>query len=303
MKKVVVVGSLNIDLTIKVDRMPKEGETIHGHDFLINTGGKGGNQAVAAVKSGAETVLIASVGGDAFGDQIIQSLKNYGINTDSIQLQNHEYTGSAMIICSDDDNRIILNPGANFSLDIDFVKENLDKIAKKEDLFITQFENDFATTLKVLEHAKAIGMKTILNPAPAKLIPEEYFKCIDILVLNQSECEVLTGIYPKTPEECESLGKVIRGKGTENVIITLGKVGSVTVTPGEVIKIHAYKVDTVDSTAAGDSFIGALAAKLAFGESLEEALEYATKVSAVTVTRKGAQIAIPTTEEVNEFFK
>ncbi|MBL4934390.1 ribokinase [Clostridium sp. YIM B02515] len=303
MKKVVVVGSLNIDLTIKVDRMPKEGETIHGHDFLINTGGKGGNQAVASVKSCAETVLIASVGGDAFGNQIIESLKGYGISTDSIQLQKQDYTGSAMIICSDDDNRIILNPGANFSLDFDFVREKLDKIADKEDLFITQFENDFDTTLKVLEYAKTIGMKTILNPAPAKVIPDEFFKYIDILVLNQSECEVLTGIYPKTPEECESLGKAIRGKGTENVIITLGKVGSVTITPEEVIKMRAYKVDTVDSTAAGDSFIGALAAKLAFGDHLEEALEYATKVSAVTVTRKGAQIAIPTTEEVTEFFK
>lgn len=303
MKKVVVVGSLNIDLTIRVDRMPKEGETIHGHDFLINTGGKGGNQAVAAVKSGAETVLVGSIGGDAFGNTIIESLEGYGIDTGSIQLQKSEYTGSAMILCSEDDNRIILNPGANFSLGFDFVKDKLDKIAEKEDLFVTQFENDFTTTLKVLEYAKSIGMKTILNPAPAKVIPDEFFKYIDILVLNQSECEVLTGIYPKTPEECEKLGRFIRDKGTENVVITLGKAGSVTITPKEVIKMHAYKVDTVDSTAAGDSFIGAMCAKLSFGESLEEALEYAAKVSAVTVTRKGAQISIPNTEEVNNYFK
>ncbi len=146
-------------------------------------------------------------------------------------------------------------------------------------------------------------MKTILNPAPAKAIPDEFFKYIDILVLNQSECEVLTGVYPKTLEECEDLGKVIREKGTENVVITLGKMGSVTITPKEVIRMEAYKVDTVDSTAAGDSFIGAMAAKMSFESSLEEALEYATKVSAVTVTKKGAQISIPTSEEVNQFFK
>jgi len=303
MKKVIVSGSLNMDLTIRVDRMPNEGETIHGYDFLINTGGKGGNQAVAAAKSGAETVLIGSIGGDAFGNQILESLKNYGINTASIKIQKDEYTGSAMIICSDDDNRIILNPGANFSLDFDFVKDRLDQISNKEDLFITQFENDFNTTLKLLEYAKTIGMKTILNPAPAKAIPDEFFKYIDILVLNQSECEVLTGVYPKTLKECEDLGKIIREKGTENVVITLGKMGSVTITPKEVIKMEAYKVDTVDSTAAGDSFIGAMAAKMSFESSLEEALEYATKVSAVTVTRKGAQISIPTSEEVNEFFK
>ncbi len=129
MKKVIVSGSLNMDLTIRVDRMPNEGETIHGYDFLINTGGKGGNQAVAAAKSGAETVLIGSIGGDAFGNQILESLKNYGINTASIKIQKDEYTGSAMIICSDDDNRIILNPGANFSLDFDFVKDRLDQIS------------------------------------------------------------------------------------------------------------------------------------------------------------------------------
>lgn len=303
MKKVIVSGSLNMDLTIRVDRMPNEGETIHGYDFLINTGGKGGNQAVAVAKSGAETVLIGSIGGDAFGNQILESLKNYGINTASIKIQKNEYTGSAMIICSDDDNRIILNPGANFSLDFDFVKDRLDQISNKEDLFITQFENDFNTTLKLLEYAKTIGMKTILNPAPAKAIPDEFFKYIDILVLNQSECEVLTGVYPKTLKECEDLGKVIREKGTDTVVITLGKIGSVTITPKEVIKMDAYKVDTVDSTAAGDSFIGAMAAKLSFESSLEEALEYATKVSAVTVTRKGAQISIPTSEEVNQFFK
>lgn len=303
MKKVIVSGSLNMDLTIRVDRMPNEGETIHGYDFLINTGGKGGNQAVAAAKSGAETVLIGSIGGDAFGNQILESLKNYGINTESIKIQKDEYTGSAMIICSDDDNRIILNPGANFSLDFDFVKDRLDQISNKEDLFITQFENDFNTTLKLLEYAKTIGMKTLLNPAPAKVIPEEFFKYIDILVLNQSECEVLTGVYPKTLKECEDLGKIIREKGTDTVVITLGKMGSVTITPKEVIKMDAYKVDTVDSTAAGDSFIGAMAAKLSFESSLEEALEYATKVSAVTVTRKGAQISIPTSEEVNQFFK
>lgn len=303
MKKVIVAGSLNIDLTIRVDRIPNEGETIHGNDFLINTGGKGGNQAVAAAKSGAETVLIGSIGGDAFGNQILESLKKYGINTDSIKVQNHEYTGAAMIVCCNDDNRIILNPGANFSLDFDFVKDRLNQISNKEDLFITQFENDFNTTLRLLEYAKNMGMKTILNPAPAKAIPDEAYKYIDILVLNQSECEVLTGIYPRTLKECEKLGKFIMDKGTENVVITLGKIGSVTITPYEVINIEAYKVDTVDSTAAGDSFIGAMAAKLSFDSSLKEALKYATKASAITVTRKGAQISIPTSEEIDNFLK
>jgi ribokinase len=303
MKKVIVVGSLNIDLTIRVDKIPSEGETIQGHEFLINTGGKGGNQAVAAVKSGAETFLVGSIGVDAFGNTILESFKNYGINTDSIQVHQNEYTGLAMIICNNSDNRIILNPGANFSLDFSYAKDKLCEFAHNGDLFITQFENDIETTLKLLEYAKEIGMTTILNPAPAKVFSDKFYKYIDILVLNQSECEVLTNIYPTNQEECERIGTILRSKGVDNVVITLGKVGSVTITSKEVIKIDAYKVETVDSTAAGDTFIGAMAAKLSFESSFKEALEYATKASALTVTRKGAQISIPSSEEVNKFFK
>ncbi len=303
MKKVIVAGSLNMDMAIKVDKIPSEGETIHGYEFLLNEGGKGANQAVAAVRAGAKTLLIGSVGGDAFGNKIVESLKSNGINTDSIQVQEKESTGLAMIIRHNNDNRIILNPGANYTLDFNFAKERLCALAQEGDLFVTQFENDLETTLKLLEYAKNIGMKTILNPAPAKVFLDSFYKYIDILVLNQSECELLTNIYPKTIEQCESAGKVLRNKGVENVVITLGEQGSISITPNEIIKVEAYKVEAVDSTAAGDSFIGAMAAKLSFGNSLREALEYATKVSAITVTRKGAQISIPTSEEVNEFFK
>lgn len=303
MKKVIVVGSLNMDLAIKVDKVPSEGETIHGHDFFMNNGGKGGNQAIAAVRSGANTLFIGSVGRDSFGSAILESLKNNGVNVDSIDIQENESTGLAMIICHNNDNRIILNPGANFSLSFSFAKDKLSKLAQEGDYFVTQFENDFDTTLQLLKYAKIIGMKTILNPAPAKVFPDEFYKYIDILVLNQSECEILTGIYPKTIEDCERVGQIFRSKGTENIVITLGELGSVTITEKEVIKVNAYKVEVVDSTAAGDSFIGAMAAQLSFGNSLKEALEYATKASAITVTRKGAQISIPDSEEINKFFR
>lgn len=303
MKKVIVVGSLNMDLTINVDKIPNKGETIHGHEFLQNNGGKGGNQAIAAVRSGAKTLFIGSVGRDAFGNEILESLNTNGINVDSIQIQENEPTGLAMIICNNSDNRIILNPGANFSLSFDFARDKLCKLAQEGDLFVTQFENDFNTTLKLLEYAKSIGMKNILNPTPARVFPDEFYKYIDILVLNQSECETLVNIYPETLEECEKVGKIFRDKGTKNIVITLGEIGSVTITSNEIIKIKSYKVETVDSTAAGDSFIGAMAAKLSLGDSLNEALKYATKVAAITVTKKGAQISIPSSEEVNEFFK
>ncbi|WP_051986404.1 ribokinase [Clostridium amazonitimonense] len=303
MKKVIVVGSLNMDLTIKVDNIPSKGETIQGHDFLLNAGGKGGNQAIAAVKSKAEVLFIGSVGKDPFGTEILSSLKNNGINTDYIDIQSTEPTGIAMIVCHESDNRIIINPGANNSLSFDFAKEKLFELAKEEDIFVTQFENDLSTTLKLIEYAKSIGMTTLLNPAPAKLFSSEYYKYIDILVINQSECEMLTNIYPRSTEECEKAANILKEKGAKNIVITLGRHGSVTITPDETIKISAHKVDAIDSTAAGDSFIGALSAQLSFGNSLKEALIYATKVSAITVTREGAQISIPTLEQVNEFFK
>lgn len=303
MRKVIVVGSLNMDLTIKVDNIPSKGETIQGHDFLLNAGGKGGNQAVAAVKSNAEVSFIGSVGDDPFGAEAVSALRNNGINTDSIELQKKQPTGTAMIICHENDNRIILNPGANYALTFNFAKDNLDKLASKEDIFVTQFENNVDTTLKLIEYAKGIGMVTVLNPAPARLFKDEYYKHIDILVINQSECKMLTDIYPNNSYECERAAKILQNKGAKNIIITLGSKGSVTVTLDEVIRINAYKVETVDSTAAGDSFIGALVAKISFGSPLYEALSYATKVSAITVTKKGAQISIPTIEEVNEFLK
>lgn len=302
MKKVIVVGSLNMDLTIKVDKIPNEGETIKGHDFLLNEGGKGGNQAIAAVKSGAEVAFLGSVGQDAFGNEMLKSLEGNGINIDSIEAQENEATGIAMIIRHDKDNRIIINPGANYSLSYDFAKQKLDKLAKEGDFFVTQFENNLDTTLSLLKYAKSIGMKTILNPAPARLFLDEHYKYIDILVINQSECEILTGIYPNSVEECEKAGNALKEKGTKNIVITLGSRGSVTIASKEVIKIDAHKVEAVDSTAAGDSFVGAMAAQLSFGNSLNEALIYATKVSAITVTREGAQISIPTIKEVNEFF-
>ena len=303
MKKVIVAGSLNVDLTIEVDKMPAQGETIHGHDYFVNEGGKGGNQAIAAVKSAAETIFIGSVGNDAFGKQVIDSLEKSNIDTGCIQVHDKESTGTAMIIRENNDNRIILNPGANYAMTYEFAKEQLDKVASKGDLFITQFENNLEVTFKLIEYAKSLGMETILNPAPAKKIPVEVLRYIDILVVNQSECEVICGIYPNNEEECVHAAKVLRDMGVSNIIITLGKEGSLTITGEGNIRVNAHKVQAVDSTAAGDSFIGAMAAKLSKGASLKESLEYATKVSAVTVTRKGAQISIPTEEEVNKFFK
>ena len=197
MKKVIVFGSLNIDMTIKSARIPKAGETIDGDDFFANAGGKGANQAVAAAKLGAETFLIGRAGADVFGNAILEKLKGYGVHCSLVSRSKHLPTGTAVILRSEGDNRIILAAGANHEMQISEVESALRSIAEPGDIFLTQFECDYQTTLEAIRFAKKIGLFTLMNPAPAKKIPDLLYPFINQIVMNQTECEYLTGIYPK----------------------------------------------------------------------------------------------------------
>ena len=300
MKKVIVFGSLNMDLTIKCDYIPKNGETLNGHDFFTNPGGKGGNQAVAAAKLGADTRMIASVGQDLFGSEIISKLKEYKVNTEYVSQSEFSPSGVAMIIRCNNDNRIILSNGANHAINIEEVKAALDKIGEAGDIFLTQLENDLPTVVEAIAYAKAKGMLTILNPAPAQILDDEVYKNLDLIVVNQSECQILTSVFPSDDESCIKGIKAFEKKGVKS-IITLGAQGSISNLDNQNIFVASKKVDVVDTTAAGDSYIGAVCTYLAQGKSAKEALEFATTVAALTVKRRGAQVSIPTIDEVNEF--
>lgn len=302
MSKVIVLGSLNMDLSISSDYMPKKGETMNGYDFLINPGGKGGNQAVAAAKLGADTRMIASVGNDIFGKDIIEKLKEYGVHTENIEVSPYDATGVAVIVCCDHDNRIILGNGANHTLSFDTVRARLDAISEPGDIFLTQLENEYEVVNQSIRYAKSLGLYTIMNPAPARILDEDLYDYLDMVVVNQSECQLLTGIYPNDEETCmEALHKF----ASRNIkaIITLGSKGSITNVEAEPIFVASKKVETVDTTGAGDSYIGALCACLAKGTDIQEALEFATKVAAITVTRRGAQLSIPEYQEVLSYFE
>lgn len=302
MQNVIVLGSLNMDLSIQCDNLPKNGETINGSDFFMNPGGKGGNQAVAAAKLGANTRIIAQIGDDVFGKELLATIHNYGVNTDCIQISTMDTTGIAMIIRSYSDNRIILGNGANHTLDIQHVKHCLQRIAKPNDIFLTQLENEYELVKQSIIEAKNQSLFTILNPAPARMLDDELYRNVDLIIVNQSECKLLTGLYPKDEKTSIQALQIFK-KNHVDAILTLGTNGSVTNYQNELLFIKAKQVETRDTTAAGDSFIGAICSYLANGKRMEEALAFATKVAAITVTRKGAQISIPYSKEVSDYFK
>lgn len=301
MKKVIVLGSLNMDLSIQSEDIPKNGETINGSDFFMNPGGKGGNQAVAAAKLGAETHMIANVGNDVFGKEIIEKLQEYGVATDSV-LTSDDPTGVAVILRCHNDNRIILGNGANHTMDIQTVKHKIKLMGKPGDIFLTQLENDYELVLEAICYAKSLGLYTILNPAPARVLDERLYESIDLIVVNQSECQLLTGIIPNDEDSCQKAIQCFNEKGVD-VIITLGTHGSIAKFKEEVLFVASRDVETVDTTGAGDSYIGALCSCLAADQDILSSLQFSTKVAALTVTRRGAQHSIPYKKEVEDYFK
>ena len=298
-KKVIVFGSLNMDLSISCESMPSLGETLKGGHFLQNPGGKGGNQAVAAAKLRAATYILGKVGNDIFGDELKKALISYGVNCDYL-LEGPSSSGVAVIIRTSGDNRIIIDPGANSTLTTYEITPLLKDLADPNDIFVTQLECPKETTFNLLKLAKELGMKTIFNPAPADKLPISLYNYVDYLVVNQTECEMITGILPTDEKECtKALG--ILASYNLIPIITMGIMGSMAIENGEVIKIKSMTVKAVDTTSAGDTYIGALASCLSTDKSLKEAMDFAAKAAAITVTTVGAQKSIPTLECVQSF--
>lgn len=298
MSKVVVFGSLNMDLSIESDHMPVMGETIMGRCFITNPGGKGANQAVAAAKLGAEVVMLGAVGEDAFGDQMIAALAEEGVQCEHIQRVPDLATGVALITRVAGDNFIVLGSGANAAPTAEGVHTALDAVARGGDVFLTQLECDFDATMEALRDAHERGMYTVLNPAPARELPEWVYPCLDMVVVNESECELLTGIYPENEETAQQAMEKLASFGVATVVVTLGERGSVLLSRGKRLEAVPVKVNAIDTTCAGDTYIGALVSSYARGITLENAVELATKASAMATTKIGAQQSIPRLQDV-----
>lgn len=298
MSKVVVFGSLNMDLSIESDHMPVMGETIMGRCFITNPGGKGANQAVASAKLGAEVVMLGAVGEDAFGDQMIAALAEEGVQCDRIERVRDLATGVALITRVQGDNFIVLGSGANAAPSAESVRASLDEVARGGDVLLAQLECDFDATMEALRDAHDRGMYTVLNPAPARQLPEWVYSCLDMVVVNESECEILTGIYPEDEASAKAAMEKLSSFGVGTVVVTLGERGSVVLSRGKLLSSVPPKVDAVDTTCAGDTYIGALVAGYARGVTIESAIELATKASAMATTKIGAQQSIPHLEDV-----
>lgn len=298
MSTIIVIGSSNTDMVIKSAHLPAPGETILGGEFFMNPGGKGANQAVAAAKLGGEVVFVAKVGDDIFGQEAVQGFKNEGINTDFIVVDPRNPSGVATIMVDDQgENCIAVASGANGTLspaDIDKALARIDAA----DVLLMQLE----TPIPTIDYAASAGSEkwrtVILNPAPAQALSDDLLAKLDVITPNETEAEILTGIKVENTSDAEKAALALREKGVGTVIITLGSQGAFVMADSFTGMVPVRKVNAVDTTAAGDTFNGALAVGMANGLPIEAAVEFANKAASVSVTRLGAQASAPRLEEL-----
>ena len=306
MGKVIVFGSLNMDISIEADKMPQQGETIGGKNLVTSPGGKGANQAVAAARMGADVHMIGAVGADSFGQDLKQSLIGYGVNAEQVDELSGVSTGVAVIVRVGGDNRIILDHGANHARTADDVKAVLDRISKPGDVFLTQFECELSTTFELIRYAHELGLYTMVNPSPSATMSTGLLASVDVLCLNEIEFADLFGEGKISPlADPEAAVQKVLASGVATAVLTLGSKGSIAADSNGVYQQECYRVDTVDTTCAGDTFMGTLAAFQASGKleghDIKQALDVAAKAAALATTKVGAQQSIPTFHQVVEF--
>ncbi|MFT8459531.1 MAG: ribokinase [Liquorilactobacillus ghanensis] len=301
MKRVTILGSLNIDTTLKIEHFPLPGETVEAISKSSTAGGKGANQAVAAARLGAKTYFIGCVGQDSSGKYLTAALAEEGIDTANILRDSKAGTGTANILLDKSgQNSIVIYGGANRRITAAQIQAAVNQLAASEFL-VAQFETSLEMTLKAFTIAHQQGVKTILNPAPAHKIAPELLQVTDLIVPNEIESCLITGIKITDQDSMEKTAQKFREMGIANLIITLGSRGVYYAIGDKSELVPAFKVRAVDTTAAGDTFIGALAAKLDSDFSnMAAAIKFAQKASSITVQRLGAQAAIPTLTEVEE---
>ena len=301
--KICVVGSSNIDLVSKVPRLPKMGETMIGHAFQMGYGGKGANQAVMAAKLGAEVSMVTKLGRDVFGEDTLKNYQAQGIDTTWVLFDDEAASGVAPIFVDDHaQNFVVIIPGANMKLAPEDVRQASSAITSAS-ILICQLEVPIETTLEAFRIAKAAGVTTILNPAPAASLPDELLRLSDIIAPNETETEILTGLSVTSLQDAERAGRALLERGAKRVILTLGERGAVLIDESNVEYVAPIQVKAVDPTGAGDSFIGSLALFLGEGLAIDEAIRRANGVAALSVTKMGTQTSFPIRSQADAFLK
>ena len=301
--EIVVVGSNMIDLLSKISRLPKMGETLAGNSFHLGFGGKGANQAVMASRLGASVGIVTKVGDDIFGPLTKENFKKNNISTEFVYEGKNISSGVAPIFVDEEGrNLIVIVPGANLELQPREVR-GAAKLITGAKIVISQLEIPDAAILEAFYIAKKGGAQTILNPAPAREISIDLIKMTDILVPNESEAELLTGILIKGKESAEEAAQILTEFGAKNVILTLGEQGVLLCTKDGAKEFPAFSVEAIDTTGAGDAFIGGLAYAIVKGNNLSSSIRFAIKCAAVSVTRMGTQSSFPILSDVINFGK
>jgi ribokinase len=310
MSEILVVGSLNADLVVRVARFPRPGETISGDDLQIIPGGKGANQAVAAARQGTSVAMLGRVGKDSFGPDLIHNLKQNNVDTSHVQTDAGSATGTAIIVVdSNGQNNIVLSPGGNGQVrpadvaDVSFADHKL---------LLLQLEIPIEAVISAAQRARENGLRVLLNPAPARSLPDELISLSDFILPNETELSLLTNQQVHDPASAETAARTLLEGGAQNVIVTLGANGALIVNQEITKHIPSFEVQVVDTTAAGDAFIGGFAAKLLESNgklldaqeqalALQNAVRYGCACGALAATKFGAQPSLPTQEEVERF--
>lgn len=302
MKNIVVVGSLNMDLVVQTSRLPLGGETIMGIAFHEIPGGKGANQAVAMARLGASVKMIGKVGNDGFGTSLLSTLKVDGVDTTAIESVEGQSTGVALITLQDSgENSIIVVSGANGEVSPLDIEKNQTAI-REAGIVVAQLEVPIETVAKALKTAKEGGAYTILNPAPAQLLSQEILSHVDLLTPNETELSLISQMPVTDMLSIRHAAQALINQGVKALVVTLGSEGSLYLNnKGESLYQKAFEVKAIDTTAAGDSFTAGLAVCMNQGLSMGEALEFASKVGALTVQTLGAQSSLPNLKEVQMF--
>lgn len=300
--KVVIVGSLNMDLVTRAPRLPRAGETLAGQSFVTVPGGKGANQAVAAARLGASVAMIGCVGDDAYGEQLRSALLVEGIDCQAVTNVANESTGVALIVVDDSSqNAIVIVAGGNGHVTSEVV-DGFDALLSRAEVIICQLEVPMATVGYVLKRGHELGKTVILNPAPVTgPLPAEWYAWVDYLIPNESEATALTGLPVDSVATADAAATALLASGVSKVIVTLGEQGALFATRAHSQHFPAPKVKAIDTTAAGDTFVGGFAAALAAGKPESEAIRFGQIAAALSVTRSGAQPSIPTFNDVQSY--